>query len=96
MQPSVTRKPSALAPLAMSALALGVLVGYVVLHGTDPQPDEGAAAHTWQLLMAGQLPVIGYYAFRWLPENPSGARRMLLVQIALLVLNLGILRWLEW
>lgn len=53
------KRPSALIPLAMSLAAL--------------QTDEGAAAHTWQLLMAGQVPFIAYFAATWLPRAPLQA-----------------------
>jgi hypothetical protein len=49
----------------MSLLALSAIVAQVALHGTARQPDENAEAHIWQLLMAGQLPVILYSAIRW-------------------------------
>ena len=57
----------------MSTGALVVVLGYLGLHGAAPQPDEGAAAHTWQLLMAGQVPIILLFAAQWLPETPRRA-----------------------
>ena len=63
---SILKHPSAFLPIAMSLAALGVLASaaiYGFLHGAGGiirQPDEGTAAHLWQLLMAGQLPVLLY------------------------------------
>jgi hypothetical protein len=37
------------------------------------QPDEGLAAHIWQLLMAGQVPIVAFFAIRWLPRAPRQA-----------------------
>src|ERR1700733_9326620 len=60
---AILKQPSAFIPLAMSLAALGVLASaaiYGILHGAGGiirQPDEGTAAHLWQLLIAGQLPV---------------------------------------
>lgn len=48
--------PSAWLPIVMSATALAVVVGHVLASGTAREVDEGAAAHTWQLLMVGQRP----------------------------------------
>ncbi|HJT18648.1 MAG TPA: hypothetical protein VJ853_14730 [Thermoanaerobaculia bacterium] len=59
------KRPSAYLPIAMSLLALSVVVLQLALHGTAPQADENAEAHIWQLLMAGQLPLILYSAIRW-------------------------------
>jgi hypothetical protein len=44
------------------------------------QADEGTAAHLWQLLMAGQLPVIAFFAIAWLPRSPRQALVVLLLQ----------------
>jgi hypothetical protein len=44
-------------PLLLSGLAFALVIGNVVA-GVPPQPDEEATAHTWQLLMAAQFPLI--------------------------------------
>jgi hypothetical protein len=35
----------------------------------------------WQLLMAGQAPVIAFYAIKWLPREPKRAMGVLGMQI---------------
>ena len=67
---SVIRKPSAFLPLAMSLAALAMVLGYIALYGVVCQTDEGAVAHLWQLLMAGQVPVVAFFAVKWLPRAP--------------------------
>ncbi len=73
---AILRHPSAFLPLVMSLAALGVVfVAYVYSvvhygHGLVREPDEGTAAHLWQLLMAGQLPVLAFFAIKWLPRAP--------------------------
>jgi hypothetical protein len=74
------KRPSALIPLAMSGAALSVVLGYVAMFGVARQTDEGLAAHLWQLLMAGQIPVIAYFALRWLPRSPRNALLVLALQ----------------
>ena len=64
----------------MSFAALAVVIGYVAMFGTARQADEGAAAHTWQLLMAAQIPVIIFFAVRWLPQAPRQALPILALQ----------------
>jgi hypothetical protein len=49
------------APLACSALAFAIVIANVVLN-VPAQPDEGASAHMWQLLIAVQLPLIALFA----------------------------------
>jgi hypothetical protein len=55
----------------MSLTALALVIGHILLIGTARQADEGAEAHLWQLLMAAQVPVIGFFAVRWLPRAPG-------------------------
>lgn len=80
MNISLVKKPSASIPLVMSSIALLLLIGHILLFGIERQADEGAAAHLWQLLMAGQLPIIAFFAIRWLPQNPKQAVFVLALQ----------------
>jgi hypothetical protein len=77
---ALLKRPTALIPVAMSIAALGLVIAHVVIYGTAHQADEGAAAHLWQLLMAGQLPVIAFFAIRWLPRTPGQALLVLGLQ----------------
>jgi hypothetical protein len=83
---AILKQPSAFLPLAMSLTALGVLAGaaiYGFLHGAGGiirQPDEGTAAHLWQILMAAQLPVLAYFAIKWLPRAPKQTLYILALQ----------------
>ena len=47
---------------------------------TCPPADEGTAAHIWQILMAGQIPIIVFFAIRWLPRTPKDALLVLVLQ----------------
>ena len=75
------KRPSAFLPLAMSAGALVTLLVALAAHELTPQPDEGAAAHVWQLLMAGQAPVVLFFAIKWVPRAPREAVPVLALQI---------------
>ncbi len=82
MSTSALKRPSALIPLVMSLAALGVVLGHIAVSGTAREPDEGAAAHIWQLLMAGQIPFIAFFALTWLPRDPGPALLVLGLQLA--------------
>jgi hypothetical protein len=82
MQTAAFKQPSALIPVAMSLAALAVVISHVVVVGTARQPDEGTAAHVWQLLMAAQIPVIAFFAISWLPRSPRPALIVLALQAA--------------
>src|ERR1044071_9973465 len=74
------KHPSAFLPVAMSLFALAVVLTHIVFFGTARQPDEGTAAHLWQLLMAGQLPVVAFFAFPWWARGPPNAPLVLALQ----------------
>jgi hypothetical protein len=82
----IVKKPSALIPMTMSLTALAVLGGayaFSVATGHGPlvrEPDEGSIAHIWQLLMAGQMPVLLFFAVKWLPRAPRHALYVLGLQ----------------
>jgi hypothetical protein len=79
----LSSKPSAFIPMLMSAAALALLLGSIVARfGVVVRDgDEGAIAHIWQLLMAGQLPLLAYFVIRWLPRVPRQTLFVLALQI---------------
>lgn len=80
------KRPTALVPLAMSVAALAVVLGAVAIYGVPgtpgvpPETDEGTAARLFQILIAGQLPIIGFFALKWLPRAPRPAIEVLALQ----------------
>ncbi len=64
----------------MSCAALTLVLGHIAFYGVAREADEGTAAHLWQLLMAGQIPVIAFFAVRWLPRAPTQALLVLVLQ----------------
>jgi len=82
---SIMRQPSAFVPVAMSLTALSLVLGHVLgdvaSYGTVVREvDEGTVAHLWQLLMAGQVPVLAFFAIKWLPRAPRQTLYVLLLQ----------------
>jgi hypothetical protein len=77
---SALKRPSALVPLAMSFAALCLVVGHTIFFGVAREADEGTAAHLWQLLLAGVIPVISFFAIKWLPRTPRPAIFVLTLQ----------------
>jgi len=80
MEMSLLKKPSAYLPLLMSLPALAIVLAHVTIFGTAKEGDEGAAAHLFQLLVAGQVLVAGCFAVRWLPTAPRQATKVLVLQ----------------
>jgi len=92
----VLKHPSAFLPVAMSLGALATVLMFIALHGTAPQADEGAAAHIWQILMAAQVPIILFFAMRWLPESPRRAVPILGLQIGAALAAMAPVFLLHW
>ncbi len=80
------RRPTGYLPMVMSFGALAMIVWYVAAHGVVHQSDEGAQAHLWQLLVAGQVPIIASFALRWLPRATGPALIVLALQAAAVTL----------
>lgn len=78
---AMLKRPSGFLPVAMSCAALAVVLIFLILHGPSPQPDEGAAAHIWQVLMAGQAPIIAFFAIRWVRLSPRQGLPILALQV---------------
>jgi hypothetical protein len=90
------RRAAALLPMGMSLAALALVVGYAVRFGTARQADEGTAAHLWQLLMAGQLPIIAFFAAKWIPIQPAQAALVLAAQAACACAAMLPVWWFHW
>jgi len=79
---TLIKRPSAFLPMAMSIAALSLLGIVAAASGLVREPDEGAVAHIWQLLMAGQLPILAYFLIQWFPRLPRPAAYVFSLQIA--------------
>lgn len=77
---TMLKKPSALIPIAMSLTGLFLVLGHVAMFGAVREADEGATAHLWQLLMAGQLPFIAYFAIVWFRRAPRQGLEVMALQ----------------
>lgn len=80
MSPATLKHPTAFLPLAMSGAALAMVLIHFALFGIVQETDEGTAAHIFQLLMATQLPIVAFFAIRWLPRMPREAVQVLALQ----------------
>ena len=93
---ALVTKPSAFAPVLMSFMALLVVLLHVILVGTAPAADEGTEAHIWQILMTLQIPVIGFFALKWLPRIPRQAMPILVLQMSAALLAASPVYFLGW
>ena len=80
MNVTTLRRPTAWLPVTMSLGALATVLIHIARFGVAREADEGTAAHLWQILMAGQLPIIALFAIKWVPKNPKPALAVLALQ----------------
>lgn len=80
MHTSTITRFSALAPLVMSLAALALVVGRLAIVGTARQVDEGTIAHLFQLLIVCQVPIVAFFAIKWLRRMPKQALAVLALQ----------------
>jgi len=91
---SPIKQPSAYLPLAMSLAALTLVLGHAAVYGVVHEADEGAAAHTWQILMAAQLPIVAYFMVKWLPKRPRESLQVLALLAGIWLANFAAVYWL--
>lgn len=92
---SLLKQPSAWIPLAMSLVALAMILGYVAMFGIVQNEDEGAPARIFQLIMLAQLPIAGYFAIKWLPKRPMQTLLVLTLQAVAWIIPIVMIIWLE-
>jgi len=54
----------------MSLFALSMVLVHFAIFGIVEETDEGTAAHIFQLLMVVQIPIVAFFAIKWLPFAP--------------------------
>jgi hypothetical protein len=89
------RQPSAWIPLVMSLVALTMILGYVAIFGIFRHQDEGAPARIFQLIMLTQLPLMAYFAVKWLPKRPAQALAVLALQAVGWIIPIITVIWFE-
>jgi hypothetical protein len=50
------------------------------MYGVVREADEGTPAHIFQLLIVAQLPIVAFFAVKWLPRKPRSTMIVLALQ----------------
>ena len=77
---TMIKKPSAFLPIVMSLAALATVLVFLAMFGVVHETDEGTAAHIWQLLMGLQVPIVAFFAIKWLVRAPRQSLYVLALQ----------------
>jgi hypothetical protein len=79
----------------MSAAAASLVVEFLLRVGRVRQADEGTEAHLFQLLMVAQVPVIAYFAVRYLRDHPRQSVVVMSMQFIAGIAAMSLLYFLE-
>lgn len=82
---TLLKQPSAFFPVVMSLAALSLVLVHIARFGPAREADEGTSAHIFQLLMIAQVPIVAFFAIKWLPEAPRPALGILALQACAIV-----------
>ena len=94
MNVSLVKQPSAVLPVVMSVIALLLVLGHAARFGVVHEADEGTPAHLFQLLMVFQIPLVAYFALKWLPRSPGRALGVLALQAGAALAAFAVVYWL--
>jgi hypothetical protein len=88
------KQPSAWIPMVLSLSALALVLGHVAVYGVVREADEGTAAHLFQILMVLNVPLVAYFALKWLPVAPARALFILALQVLPAIAAFAAVYWL--
>ncbi len=72
----------------MSLSMLALIISILAVNGIpapDPNADEGVGAHLFQLWLVYEFLAVGFFAVKWLSENPKDVLLVLFLQILAVV-----------
>jgi len=84
MRRNILKVPAAWLPILMSGIVIASIIWHLANFGLAHQTDEGTAAHLFQILMPVQVPIIGFFAAKWLPVDSRWAVKVLIAQLGLM------------
>ncbi len=86
--PNLYKNPDAWLPAALSLMVIVMMLFGFALHGAPVrQPDEGTAAHLFQIWLVLEFFMVVYFAMASLPKNPKQGAIILSIQIAAVLIG---------
>jgi hypothetical protein len=92
---TIIKHPGAWIPIAIPLIFFAYLTMYIAIFGIVRNEDEGTAAHLFQLWLALEPLMLGFFAVRWLPRALSNALFILALQIAAALLPVSVVFFLK-
>lgn len=76
------KRPSAFVPILMSILAIIILLIHIMIAGVEEKQGEEIVTDVFEILIIWQLPVIIFFALKWMSQSFKNALIVLFLQIA--------------
>jgi hypothetical protein len=76
------KRPSAFVPIIMSLLAMIILLFHNLMTRGERRQGEEIVSGIFEILLVWQLPVIVFFAFKWVPQSFKNGLIVLFLQIA--------------
>jgi len=90
------KQPSAWLPVALSLAVFAVMLIFIATSGVPaPQPDEGTAAHLFQIWLLLEVLMISFFVFKWLPQKPRETLVVFAMQAGTMLLPMAIVHYLQ-
>ncbi len=88
---SLLKKPSAWLPIAIPLAVFAIMLICIAIFGVPVrEPDEGTAAHLFQIWLVLEVLMIAFFVVKWLPQDPKQAFVVLVLQIVATLLPMSI------
>ena len=87
---SLIRKPSAWIPIVIPILFFGYIATTISTVGIVRQEDEGTAAHLFQLWLALEPFMLGFFALKWFKSARKETLIILAIQIVVALLPISV------
>ena len=87
---SLIKKPSAWIPIVLPLIFFAYLVVYITLFGIVREEDEGTGAHLFQLWLALEPLLVGFFAVQWWSRAPKQVLLILAIQIIAALLPISV------
>ena len=85
-------------PIAISLVVLTSILGYVAVATFGVVPEDGSRIFSiyFQWLTLAQVPIIVFFAIKWLPRQSKQAALILALQIIAAVISIAPIGLFEW
>ena len=91
---SLLKKPSAWLPIAIPLIFFAILFLGMMFGTIHREEDEGVGAHLFQIWLALEPFMLGYFALKYVPLAPKNALLILAFQILAALLPISVVLYL--